>query len=69
MVLLRVLLLSIQIFAISFSGILVVALEDGHEMCAQWAAAGECEANPNYMLSNCQKSCAEGIYILCHLDF
>jgi len=30
---------------------------DNHELCDFWATHGECEANPNYMLQNCQKSC------------
>jgi len=31
---------------------------DADERCAAWAAHGECEANPNYMLSECAVSCA-----------
>merc|ERR1712142_1119617 len=31
--------------------------EDNHNRCAEWAARGECEKNPNYMLRNCKKSC------------
>lgn len=31
--------------------------EDEEEECAEWAKLGECEANPNYMLQKCQKSC------------
>ena len=30
---------------------------DNHEKCEMWASSGECQANPNYMLKNCQKSC------------
>ena len=26
--------------------------------CESWSKAGECEKNPNYMLSNCKKSCS-----------
>merc|ERR1719210_2395520 len=26
-------------------------------MCGQWAAIGECEANPGWMLGNCRQSC------------
>ena len=26
--------------------------------CGFWAQSGECDANPNYMLRNCRKSCA-----------
>lgn len=32
---------------------------DNHASCAQWAAAGECNKNPNYMLANCQVSCSK----------
>lgn len=28
-------------------------------MCRAWAEAGECEANPGFMLSNCAASCAK----------
>lgn len=31
--------------------------QDGHENCSGWADMGECDKNPNYMLSNCKKSC------------
>jgi glutathione peroxidase-family protein len=34
----------------------VVAV-DQHESCSYWASLGECNANPNYMLTNCAKSC------------
>ena len=30
---------------------------DNNESCASWAATGECQANPDYMLSECKKSC------------
>jgi hypothetical protein len=30
---------------------------DNHESCDMWASTGECEANPKYMLKQCQKSC------------
>ena len=30
---------------------------DSHENCPFWASAGECKANPKYMLDNCAKSC------------
>ena len=30
---------------------------DNNDSCAFWAKAGECEANPDYMLKFCQKSC------------
>jgi len=31
--------------------------KDNDENCSGWADMGECEKNPKYMLSNCQKSC------------
>lgn len=33
-------------------------LADHDENCEEWAEQGECEANPDYMLSYCEKSCA-----------
>ena len=33
--------------------------EDLDERCAEWSAAGECEANPDYMLQNCAGSCSD----------
>jgi len=30
---------------------------DMHDQCSFWAKEGECQTNPNYMLSNCMKSC------------
>jgi len=30
---------------------------DNHDMCSHWASEGECSTNPNYMLTNCKKSC------------
>jgi prolyl 4-hydroxylase len=38
----------------------VVSVEecvDEHKSCEFWSNHGECEANPNYMLVNCRKSC------------
>lgn len=34
-----------------------ITCDDGHEMCAEWARIGECEANSGYMLENCKRSC------------
>lgn len=34
-------------------------VEDRNEGCADWAAQGECEANPDYMLENCAASCSD----------
>ena len=31
--------------------------QDMHELCSFWAEKGECNANPNYMHTNCAKSC------------
>ena len=36
---------------------LLAACEDTNEKCDYWADIGECEANPGYMLINCQLSC------------
>ena len=33
-------------------------LVDHDENCQEWAEEGECKANPDYMLENCEKSCA-----------
>jgi len=30
---------------------------DNNQYCEDWAANGECQTNPNYMLTNCRKSC------------
>jgi len=30
---------------------------DENQSCGNWAASGECEANPDYMLVNCRLSC------------
>ena len=30
---------------------------DKHENCAAWAASGECEKNPSFMLADCAASC------------
>ncbi|KAJ7393543.1 hypothetical protein OS493_006527 [Desmophyllum pertusum] len=30
---------------------------DKHSNCEQWASAGECRTNPDWMLMNCQESC------------
>lgn len=30
---------------------------DTHERCSFWAGAGECTANPNYMMNHCKKAC------------
>lgn len=31
--------------------------KDNADGCSGWAAGGECEANPGYMLANCRRSC------------
>ena len=33
--------------------------EDNHEKCSSWAEMDECEANPDYMLRSCRRSCME----------
>ena len=33
-------------------------IRDQNENCPAWAAAGECQANPNYMLQVCALSCS-----------
>ena len=30
---------------------------DSHTSCGYWRSIGECRRNPNYMRTNCQKSC------------
>ena len=34
-----------------------VACADHHESCENWAKSGECESNPGFMKSQCQKAC------------
>ena len=36
----------------------VVALADEHQDCGGWAARGECDANPGFVLASCKRSCA-----------
>jgi len=31
---------------------------DSNPSCEEWAAKGECDANPTWMLTNCKKSCS-----------
>jgi hypothetical protein len=38
---------------------LAVASGDDNSSCDGWAAAGECTANPGYMLDHCKSSCAK----------
>ena len=40
--------------------------EDKHRMCPEWSLIGECEANPNFMLQECKKSCRLCMSELCH---
>ena len=37
--------------------------EDGNGSCEAWAAAGECERNPAYMVTNCARSCNECVVV------
>ena len=30
---------------------------DAAAQCAEWAKAGECDANPDYMTVHCRKAC------------
>merc|ERR1712242_381780 len=30
---------------------------DTNQYCEDWAASGQCDTNPNYMLESCRKSC------------
>ncbi|KAG7352464.1 glutathione S-transferase domain containing protein [Nitzschia inconspicua] len=46
-----------QLFCLSLIFFLGGALTDNHDSCPQWAASGECDNNPGYMLNNCAKSC------------
>ena len=34
-----------------------MSCDDTHAECANWAKAGECDANPKYMLQSCTTSC------------
>jgi hypothetical protein len=43
------------IVSIQFSG-----GDDQNEKCPDWAAAGECQSNPVFMLENCATSCGGG---------
>ena len=40
------------------AAVAVVALADEHQDCGGWAARGECDANPGFMLASCKRSCA-----------
>ena len=35
-----------------------------HEDCDEWAAHGECQNNPNYMIANCALSCSRYVAVL-----
>ncbi|KAB7505074.1 hypothetical protein Anas_11992 [Armadillidium nasatum] len=39
---------------------------DSNDYCAQWAQAGECDTNPEWMHPNCKKSCKQ--YILLRIN-
>ena len=36
---------------------LLAGAQNNHPSCSDWAAAGECENNPGYMLTNCKDAC------------
>jgi hypothetical protein len=40
-------------------GIVVVAAEDAHPQCDEWASTGECSLNPTYMWSSCADACGK----------
>jgi len=37
----------------------IVAAEASDEDCEKWAASGECNLNPKYMLANCVEACSK----------
>ena len=43
--------------ALLLSIALVADAQNNHPSCSDWAAAGECENNPGYMLTNCKDAC------------
>jgi len=50
----------VQVFRVALALALgVFAHADEHDSCPGWAASGECEANPGYMLASCRQSCAQ----------
>mmetsp|Transcript_30766 Transcript_30766/g.68999 ORF Transcript_30766/g.68999 Transcript_30766/m.68999 type:complete len:447 (-) Transcript_30766:115-1455(-) len=42
---------------------------DEHELCRDWAMAGECAANPSFMLNACRRSCSVCEFELKASDF
>jgi len=40
-------------------GIAIVAAEDAHPQCDEWASTGECSLNPTYMWSSCADACGK----------
>ena len=36
---------------------MLAGAQNNHASCSDWAAAGECEDNPGYMLTNCKDAC------------
>ena len=36
---------------------LLAGAQNNHASCSDWAATGECENNPGYMLTNCKDAC------------
>lgn len=43
----------------SFGGNVPNLCDDKHDSCVHWASIGECENNPQYMLTNCLKACVK----------
>jgi len=37
------------------------ACKNDDPRCSDWAATGECRANPSYMLTSCAKACRVGV--------
>ena len=48
--------LELSLAIVKFSN-LGVPCDDSNENCPDWSKKGECEKNPNYMLTYCRKSC------------
>jgi len=42
----------------NYSNFVEINSKDNNIQCNEWAKRGECERNPNYMLNECKKSCA-----------
>lgn len=47
-----------------FSSVIADNLENHHDYCDDWAAHGECENNPDYMIENCALACSLYVTVL-----